>query len=103
MNSSSLVIQTPEDAPTNIGTAIGSDPLRASGTACFRQTRIPVYGLFQWLVDGGTVQEYLDNFDVDRESVQTAILTAGHMLARSAETRLKLPASAPAYRRTASV
>ena len=103
MTPSSQVIQTPKDAPSNIRTAVGSDPLRASGTACFYRTRIPVYGLFQWLADGGTVQQYLDNFDVDQDAVQTVILTAGHLLARSAETQLKVEPPASKPRRTASI
>lgn len=50
----------------------------ASGALCFSGTKIRVETLFNYLCDGGTVDEFLDEFEgaVDREQAMNAIETA---------------------------
>jgi len=38
------------------------DPNIVSGTPVFRGTRVPVQTLFDYLADGYTLEEFLDNF-----------------------------------------
>ena len=53
-------------------------PGYASGTLCFAGTKIRVETLFNYLCDGGTVDEFLEEFEgaVDREQAMCAIETA---------------------------
>lgn len=50
----------------------------ASGALCFAGTKIRVETLFNYLCDGGTVDEFLEEFEgaVDREQAMCAIETA---------------------------
>ena len=50
----------------------------ASGALCFAGTKIRVETLFNYLCDGGTIDEFLDEFEsaVDREQALGAIETA---------------------------
>ena len=50
----------------------------ASGALCFSGTKIRVETLFNYLCDGGTVDEFLNEFEgaVDREQAMSAIETA---------------------------
>jgi uncharacterized protein (DUF433 family) len=45
------------------------NPRKLGGTPVFRETRIPVYVLFDYLEEGYTVEEFLDEYDVDPELV----------------------------------
>jgi uncharacterized protein (DUF433 family) len=45
------------------------NPRKLGGTPVFRETRIPVYVLFDYLEEGYTVEEFLDEYDVDAEVV----------------------------------
>ena len=49
----------------------------ASGALCFAGTKIRVETLFNYLCDGGTVDEFLEEFEgaVDREQAMCAIET----------------------------
>lgn len=38
------------------------DPNIVSGTPVFRETRVPVQTLFDYIADGNTLDEFLDNF-----------------------------------------
>ena len=38
------------------------DPNIVSGTPVFRGTRVPVQTLFDYIADGNTLDEFLDNF-----------------------------------------
>ena len=53
-------------------------PGYASGALCFAGTKIRVETLFNYLCDGGTVNEFLEEFEgaVDREQAMCAIETA---------------------------
>jgi len=50
----------------------------ASGALCFAGTKIPVETLFNYLRDGGTIDEFLDDFEgaVNREQAMCAVETA---------------------------
>ena len=50
----------------------------ASGALCFSGTKIRVETLFNYLCDGGTIDEFLDEFEgaVDREQAMSAIEAA---------------------------
>jgi len=57
------------------------DPEIMSGAPVFAGTRVPVRTLFDYLIDGCTVAEFLDNFPtVSREAALTLLeYAAGHM------------------------
>ena len=59
----------------------------ASGALCFSGTKIRVETLFNYLCDGGTVDEFLDEFEgaVDREQAMSAIETAATEFAQRRE------------------
>ena len=50
----------------NIDEAVWVDPERTSGAPCFRGSRVPVRQLFDWLADGVPLEEFLDDFQIDR-------------------------------------
>ena len=61
-----------------------------SGTPCFRGTRLPVQQLFDWLADGVSLNEFVEDFRIDRRAAETVIRAAGvdfcdRSAARSAE------------------
>lgn len=45
------------------------NPRKLGGTPVFRETRIPVYVLFDYLEEGYTVEEFLDEYDVDPDLI----------------------------------
>lgn len=57
------------------------DPEIMSGTPVFAGTRVPVRTLFDYLIDGCTVAEFLDNFPTVSREAALALLeyAAGHM------------------------
>ncbi len=59
----------------------------ASGALCFSGTKIRVQTLFNYLCDGGTIDEFLDEFEgaVDREQAMSAIETAATEFVRRRE------------------
>lgn len=46
------------------------NPRKLGGTPVFRDTRIPVYVLFDYLEEGYTVEAFLDQYDIDPEVVR---------------------------------
>lgn len=56
--------------------AVWVDPRRMSGTPCFRGTRVPVEQLFDWLADGIALDEFLEDFALDRSAAE-AVLREG--------------------------
>lgn len=49
---------------------VWTDPERMGGQPCFRNTRLPVSILFEYLSNGRTVEEFIDAFDgVPRDKV----------------------------------
>ncbi|HEV8603801.1 MAG TPA: DUF433 domain-containing protein [Tepidisphaeraceae bacterium] len=60
---------------------ISVNPKIMSGTPCFSGTRVPVKGLFDWLADDYTIDEFLENFpSVTREQVQAVLDLASEKL-----------------------
>ena len=45
------------------------NPRKLGGTPVFRETRIPVYVLFDYLEEGYTVEAFLDEYDINPEVV----------------------------------
>ena len=46
-----------------------SDEDRQGGTPCFPGTRVPGYILFDYIAHGYTVDEFLDEYDIERRKV----------------------------------
>ena len=57
--------------------AVWVDPDRMSGAPCFRGSRLPVQQLFDWLADGVTLDEFVEDFGVDRQAAETVLRAAG--------------------------
>ena len=92
--------KTTENSPMPIEQAVWMHPEVMSGQLCFRDTRIPVSTLFNFLADGATVEEYLDDYDVHRDAFAAVMLAAGRLACEAAERQLpREPASAPARQR----
>ncbi len=63
-------------------------PGYASGALCFAGTKVRVETLFNYLCDGGTVDEFLDEFEgaVSREQAMCAIETAASEFVQGRES-----------------
>lgn len=56
---------------------ISVDPERHSGTPCFAGTRVPVQDLFDFLADGGSLDDFLESFPtVSRAQTRAALRQA---------------------------
>lgn len=65
---------------------VWADPDRKGGTPCFRDTRVPVKTLFDYLHAGDSLEAFLDDFpSVLREQALAAIEAAGAKLVHEAE------------------
>ena len=62
--------------------AVWVDPGRMSGAPCFRGSRLPVQQLFDWLADGVSLDEFIDDFRIERAAAEVVLRSA----------RLELPA-----------
>ena len=62
--------------------AVWVDPDRMSGTPCFRGSRLPVQQLFDWLADGVPLDEFVEDFRIDRAAAEVVLCTAGTDLCR---------------------
>lgn len=63
---------------------ISIDPERHSGTPCFAGTRVPVQDLFDFLADGGSLDDFLESFPtVSREQTRVALHQAETKLLES--------------------
>ncbi len=64
------------------------DPDIVSGTPVFRGTRVPVQTLFDYIADGYTLDEFLDNFpSVKRDDALKVLESAGQFLSVGASSR----------------
>ena len=50
------------------------DPDRASGALCFRDTRVPVALLFEYLAAGDSLEEFLQGFPTVRREQAVGVL-----------------------------
>ena len=62
--------------------AVWADPGRMSGAPCFRGSRLPVQQLFDWLADGVSLDEFIDDFEIDRAAAEAVLRAAGADLCR---------------------
>lgn len=77
----------------SLGEAVWVDPGRMSGTPCFRGTRVPVEQLFDWLADGIALDEFLDDFALDRRAAEAVLREgcSGRLHCGPQESRLRDP------------
>ncbi len=57
--------------------AVWVDPGRMSGAPCFRGSRLPVQQLFDWLADGVSLDEFIEDFRIDRAAAEAVLRRAG--------------------------
>ena len=57
--------------------AVWVDPDRMSGAPCFRGSRLPVQQLFDWLADGVSLDEFIEDFKIDRQAAAAVLRAAG--------------------------
>ena len=57
--------------------AVWVDPGRMGGAPCFRGSRLPVQQLFDWLADGVSLDEFVEDFRIDRRAAETVLRAAG--------------------------
>jgi len=61
------------------------DPNIVSGTPVFRGTRVPVQTLFDYIADGNTLDEFLDNFPtVTRSDALRVLENIGQLMTAGA-------------------
>jgi uncharacterized protein (DUF433 family) len=60
--------------------AILSHPEIQAGTPCFRGTRVPVRSLFDALLYGNTIEEFLQDFPTVQKAQVEAVLDNAHQL-----------------------
>ena len=73
--------------------AVWVDPGRMSGAPCFRGSRLPVQQMFDWLADGVSLGEFIEDFEIDRAAAEAVLLAAGSEICRQ---RLAALAEVPA-------
>ena len=59
--------------------AVWVDPRRMSGAPCFRDSRLPVQQLFDWLADGVPLDEFVEDFRID-PAAEVVLRAAGAAL-----------------------
>ncbi len=75
-----------QESKTNLPITV--DPNIVSGTPVFRGTRVPVQTLFDYIADGYTLEEFLDNFPtVKRHDALKVLESAGQFLSVGASPR----------------
>ena len=57
--------------------AVWADRGRMSGVPCFRGSRLPVQQMFDWLADGVSLDEFIEDFRIDRAAAEVVLRTAG--------------------------
>ena len=57
--------------------AVWVDPDRMSGAPCFRGSRLPVQQLFDRLADGVPLDEFVEEFRIDRRAAEAVLRAAG--------------------------
>lgn len=71
-----LTLTLPDTLPVVIDSEL------MSGVPVFRGTRVPVQTLFDYILDGCTLEQFLDNFPtVRREDAELVLDTLAHSLA----------------------
>lgn len=70
----------------NLEQAVWVDSGRMIGAPCFRGSRLPVQQLFDWLADGVSLDEFVREFDIERDAATTVLRAAGRSLCNSADS-----------------
>ena len=60
--------------------AVWVDPGRMSGAPCFRGSRLPVQQLFDWLADGVSLDEFIEDFQIGGAAAEAVLGSAGSEL-----------------------
>ena len=71
--------------------AVWVDPGRMSGAPCFRGSRLPIQQLFDWLADGVSLDEFVNDFRIDRAAAEVVLRTAGAELCRQRLAHARAP------------
>ena len=71
------------DGLMTLDQAVWVDPARMSGTPCFRGSRLPVQQLFDWLADGVSLDEFVREFQIDRDAAIAVLRYAGSSICAS--------------------
>jgi len=76
---------------TALDRAVWGDLARMSGAPCFRNTRVPVQSLIDFLEGGETIDEFLALYPaVSREQVMTVLDVANHQLMECASSLMSV-------------
>jgi len=76
---------------TALDRAVWVDLARMSGAPCFRNTRVPVQSLIDFLEGGETIDEFLALYPaVSREQVMTVLDVANHQLMECASSLMSV-------------
>ncbi len=70
-------VKSEPDELMTLDQAVWVDPARMSGTPCFRGSRLPVQQLFDWLADGVSLDEFVREFQIDRDAAIAVLRYAG--------------------------
>ena len=68
------------DGLMTLDQAVWVDSARMSGTPCFRGSRLPVQQLFDWLADGVSLDEFVREYQVDRDAAITVLRYASRLV-----------------------
>ena len=70
------------DRPITLEQAVWVDPERMSGAPCFRGSRLSVQQMFDWLADGVSLDEFIEDFQIDRVAAEAVLLAVGSEICR---------------------
>ncbi len=62
-----------------------------SGVPCFRGSRLPVQQLFDWLADGVSLEDFVREFQIDRDAAAVLRAASHSLCASSASARDRRP------------
>ena len=82
------MLKAPDNAPMSIQEAVWINPRRMGGKPCFRDSRINIDNLLEWMANGYSIHDYIDSFSLTLEIPQTIILTAGQLIHDTAQQTL---------------
>ena len=82
------IAKSEPDGSMTLDQAVWVDPARMSGTPCFRGTRLPVQQLFDWLADGVSLDEFVYEFQIDRDAAIAVLRYASRSIYTNPATLL---------------
>ena len=75
-----IIAKSEPDGSMTLDQAVWVDPERMSGTPCFRGSRLPVQQLFDWLADGVSLDEFVREFQIDRDAAVAVLRYASRSI-----------------------